>query len=287
MARNNGDAGRPSPCLPARAPPGKYPLTDAVRGTAYQDLTVESTFTQIYATDAWGKGSGAGSVPVHCLKWIEFMRKFIRAENVHSVVDLGCGDWQFSPYIYHDLNVEYVGYDVVKPVIEANKERWGPQGYDFRHLEFSTHVPEIHDAELYVIKDVLQHWSSARITAFLTEVLQSKTRLRYFLVCNCAEPEDWPEDDIGDGGWRPLFASRPPLSLFTPEVLFHFPSLPNKKEVCLLRPLARATVAAPATPGPSGAARGRARSSARSFACFEGGYRRARAPTSRPRFVPL
>ena len=31
---------------------------------------MEETFTKIYATDAWGKGSGAGSVPVHCLKWL-------------------------------------------------------------------------------------------------------------------------------------------------------------------------------------------------------------------------
>lgn len=33
-------------------------------------LSMEETFTKIYATDAWGKGSGAGSVPVHCLKWL-------------------------------------------------------------------------------------------------------------------------------------------------------------------------------------------------------------------------
>ena len=34
-----------------------------------QGLTLEDTFTRIYATSAWGKGSGAGSLPAHCLKW--------------------------------------------------------------------------------------------------------------------------------------------------------------------------------------------------------------------------
>merc|ERR1719454_1272856 len=114
---------------PSRAPPGKYPLNDSVRGLTYSNLTIEQTFTQIYQTDAWGKGSGAGSIPVHCLKWIEFVRQFIRKHQVESVVDLGCGDWQFSPYIYHDLDVEYTGYDVVPRVVEANRAAWGDQGY--------------------------------------------------------------------------------------------------------------------------------------------------------------
>ena len=49
---------------------------------------------------------------------IEFVRRFIKENSIKSVVDLGCGDWQFSPYIYHDLSVAYVGYDVVLPVIQ-------------------------------------------------------------------------------------------------------------------------------------------------------------------------
>lgn len=49
---------------------------------------------------------------------IEFVRRFIKENSIKSVVDLGCGDWQFSPYIYHDLFVAYVGYDVVLPVIQ-------------------------------------------------------------------------------------------------------------------------------------------------------------------------
>mmetsp|Transcript_121334 Transcript_121334/g.387810 ORF Transcript_121334/g.387810 Transcript_121334/m.387810 type:complete len:291 (-) Transcript_121334:9-881(-) len=223
---------------PKRAPAGKYPVNDTVRGEIYRGLSLEDTFTKIYATDAWGKGSGAGSVPVHCLEWINFVRRFIKEHKVQTVVDLGCGDWQFSPYIYHDLGVEYTGYDVVLPVIEENRARWGEQGYAFEHLEFSTHVSEIRDAELYIVKDVLQHWSSARVTRFLEEILSSKPRLRFVLLCNCAEPEDWPEDDIGDGGWRPLLAARPPLKAFEPEVLLRFRSLPNLKEVCVLRPAA-------------------------------------------------
>eukprot|EP00928_Gymnodinium_smaydae_P046474 TRINITY_DN30969_c0_g1_i1.p1 TRINITY_DN30969_c0_g1~~TRINITY_DN30969_c0_g1_i1.p1 ORF type:complete len:302 (+),score=31.68 TRINITY_DN30969_c0_g1_i1:59-907(+) len=228
----------------------KYPMNDAVRGVSYQGQELEATFTEIYATNAWGRGSGAGSLPIHCLKWIEFVRTFIRDKCIDSVVDLGCGDWQFSPYIYHDLNVKYVGYDVVFPLIEENRARWSEQGYRFEHLEFSSKVPDIEEAELYILKDVLQHWSSARITAFLSDVLSSKQKLRFVLVCNCSEPDDWPEDDILDGGWRPLVAARSPLKEFEPEVMMYFQSLPNKKEISVLRPAPRVDAAVPC-PGQS------------------------------------
>ncbi|CAE7612592.1 AGX1 [Symbiodinium sp. CCMP2592] len=214
----------------------KYPLNDAVRGLSYSGLSLEDTFTQIYATGAWGKGSGAGSLPVHCLKWIEFLRKFIKEHQVKKVVDLGCGDWQFSPYIYHDLGVDYVGYDVVLPVIAENRARWTCQGFNFEHLEFSSNVDEIQDGELYILKDVLQHWSSQRIRSFLKKLL-AKPSLRFILVCNCAEPEDWPDEDILDGGWRPLSSAKPPLNEFDAQSLLRFPSLPNLKEVCIISPV--------------------------------------------------
>lgn len=193
------------------------------------------TFTRIYATNAWGKGSGAGSVPAHCYEWITFLRWFIRQEGLRSVADLGCGDWQFSPYIYHDLHVHYVGYDIVSSVVEENQRKWSSEWCRFEQLDFSTHVENLAAAELYILKDVLQHWSSERIEEFLHELL-AKPGLRFVLVCNCASPVDWPVDNIVDGGWRPLFASRPPLLQFAPEVLMRYPSMPNEKEVCLIRP---------------------------------------------------
>merc|ERR1712118_172494 len=127
--------------------------------------------------------------------WIAFVRKFIRSEKISSVVDLGCGDWQFSLYIYHDLeSVEYFGYDCVASVINANRKEHPT--YSFEELEFSEQVESIRDAEMYILKDVLQHWSSARISRFLSELLQMKKNLRYIVLCNCCEPTDWPEVDI-------------------------------------------------------------------------------------------
>lgn len=63
------------------------------------------------------------------------MRKFIKENAIQSVVDLGCGDWQFSPYIYHDLDVAYLGYDVVLSVTEET-----PEGNSWTHQRWSTGI---------------------------------------------------------------------------------------------------------------------------------------------------
>ena len=214
---------------------------------------------------------------------IEFLRKFIKEHAVKTVVDLGCGDWQFSPYVYHDLNVQYVGYDVVLPVISENRARWGAQGFDFEHLEFSSHVDLIQDGELYIMKDVLQHWSSHRIRSFLKQLRESKPSLRFILLCNCAEPEDWPDTDIVDGGWRPLRSTQGPLSEFDAESLLRFPSLPNLKEVCVIYPKKAAQGIAPELP-PKAVARCTAGAFKAGAASCHFAHRRAMHPVRRRRF---
>jgi len=237
------ESARASPQSGTAEPEANYELNDGVRGLAFRGLSVEDTFTNIYKKGMWGHGSGHGSSPENCGAWIKLVREFIREHNVQSVVDLGCGDWQHSWFIYNDLNVVYTGYDVVRSVVEANQEEWGDQGFHssalkgnftFIHSDFSARVQDVVDADLYIIKDVLMHWSSEKIRCFLEELLAKKKRVKHILLCNCIEPEDWPDDDIGTGGWRPLFSSRPPLSEFRPEVLLQFEGN-NKKEVCILR----------------------------------------------------
>lgn len=53
-------------------------------------------FEEIYATNEWGHGSGEGSLPVHTRGYVAFLQAFLAEKNITSVVDMGCGDWQFS-----------------------------------------------------------------------------------------------------------------------------------------------------------------------------------------------
>lgn len=210
---------------------------EEVTGTAYCGLSVQDTFTKIYDQNSWGKGSGLGSVPQHIQKWIDFLHDFIVREQIRSVADLGCGDWQFSPQIYDRLPcIQYVGYDCVASVIAANKEKH--PGYVFEVMEFSKSAAELQDAELYILKDVLQHWSNKRVVSFLLDLLQMKAQrgLRWILMCNdWATPGIFGAADIIEGGWRPLSTEHPPLKVFQPQVLLRFQVPGAIKEVCAIQ----------------------------------------------------
>ena len=85
------------------------------------------------------------------------------------------------------------------------------------------------------------HFSAISASCLCTSeaVRQAHSRLRHIVLCNCAGPDDWPEPDIADGGWRPLFATRTPLADFRPEVLLRLrglvsPNPPPKRLVFLL-----------------------------------------------------
>ena len=51
------------------------------------------------ATSDWGGCSGGGSDPYRTIEYRAFVDKFARMNQVRSIVDVGCGDWQFSRFL--------------------------------------------------------------------------------------------------------------------------------------------------------------------------------------------
>ena len=146
---------------------------------------MQHRFTQIYATNEWGSGSGEGSAPIHTRGYVRFLRRFLRVHRIRSVVDLGCGDWQFSRLM--DWNgIQYRGLDIVPDVIERNHRMFSAPNVQFHH--FSTTWSELPGADLLIAKDLFQHWSNSTILGFLP-VLSS---YRLSLVTNCVDPTGRP-----------------------------------------------------------------------------------------------
>jgi len=81
-------------------------------------------FRAIYRDNKWGYGSGVGSLPGNNAGYIELVQSFLEKERVQSVVDFGCGDWQFSR-LMDWKGATYVGLDLVPDLIEANRKAFG------------------------------------------------------------------------------------------------------------------------------------------------------------------
>jgi len=198
---------------------------------------MKAVFTQIYAQNIWGYGSGDGSLPKYTKGYRRFLERFIRDRQIKSVVDYGCGDWQFSRLIDWD-GVRYLGLDIVDSLIEHHLKTYRKDNITFEVLA-GTPV-ELPDAELIILKDVLQHWSYQSIRSFLPKI----ARYKFALITNCVNPNGPTYNrDILDGDFRPLDLTRPPFSCEMAKVfeftnrrgVFGLRHIPRWKKIVLLQ----------------------------------------------------
>ena len=174
---------------------------------------MKTIFNKIYNDNAWGAGSGEGSLPKYTKAYRRFLEQFLRDKQISSVLDYGCGDWQFSQLIDWK-NIQYFGVDVVDSLIERHTRMYGTKHIAFQVLhESQEHLPY---AELIILKDVLQHWSHQSIQSFMPKIANFK----FIMITNCVNPTGpTANDDISDGNFRYLDLRRPPFSYEMTKVL--------------------------------------------------------------------
>ena len=186
-------------------------------------------FSEIYMNKVWGDNnnsdylgsSGSGSTLISCLYYVKYMRNFIRNNKIKKVVDLGCGDWQHSYYIYKDFDLEYVGYDAYETVIERNRKIFTNSSWKFNYLDFYKDREQIEDADVCIIKDVLQHWSNKEVTNLL-DLLTKNNKFKYIVIVNNNYQQSDNQEITKTGEFRGLSMKYLPLKRYNPKFLFNF-----------------------------------------------------------------
>jgi len=171
---------------------------------------IEQIFTNIYDQNLWGKGSGPGSRAKGTEDYRKVLTDLLMENDVNSVLDYGCGDWQFSHLIEWPKYVtSYTGVDIVKSVIDTNIELHSNNVIRFEHCTNSYLFP---DVDLIVCKDVLQHLSNKTISALLKKFVKHS---KYIFITNDSNhyKKIVKNSDIQDGKWRPLDLSLAPWNI--------------------------------------------------------------------------
>lgn len=170
-------------------------------------MSHKDIFNDIYRTRHWGNGSGPGSSVKNTTRYRWFIQNFLISNNIKSVVDIGCGDWQFSRHIDWK-GVHYLGLDV-SDVVLANTKNFAGEGIEFREID-AVH-DELPTADLVIIKDVLQHWNNQDVLKFLPKLNNFRTAL----ITNGFPPERRHalNKNIKTGQQRPIDLGRPPFNV--------------------------------------------------------------------------
>jgi SAM-dependent methyltransferase len=192
-------------------------------GPVPSSAAIHDVFDDIYKSARWGKNdagvgnSGTGSKLQATLIYRTFLQQFMKDNDIHSVVDAGCGDWEFSQAIDW-TGIDYKGYDIVESVIAEDTKRYASSNIHF----FTGNIVEadLPAADLLVSKHVLQHLPNAAVKQFLTQL----PKYKYVLLTNGVEPRTLsaPNTDIAAGDYRPLDLTRPPFSLPGANVLTYW-----------------------------------------------------------------
>ena len=186
--------------------PAKKPLAGKTM-TSESDIWEREVFSRKYVveTSDWAGHSGSGSSAYHTIKYKAFLETFILENGVKSILDIGCGDWQFARFVNFGPGV-YFGYDVVGDVVQRNLETFGSASRIFRMMP--NNLAELPACDLLIMKDVLQHLSNAKISRFVTDLFP---RARFCLITNSYEKLNTPQNiDVFDGEFRCLDLTAPP-----------------------------------------------------------------------------
>jgi SAM-dependent methyltransferase len=192
----------------------------------------EQAFTKIYESWPWDDTgfSMSGSQIEITGEYVEFLQDFIRKNNIHSVVDIGCGDWAFSRYI--DWNgIQYTGVDIVKFVIERNQKLFAGPSITFIYGDARS--MELPEADLLVCKDVFQHLSNADIML----ILKQQQKFKHCLFTNFVNPTTLTINncDISAGEFHYVDLATPPFTQKGRQVLI-FTAIAPKQIFYIIHP---------------------------------------------------
>jgi 2-polyprenyl-3-methyl-5-hydroxy-6-metoxy-1,4-benzoquinol methylase len=136
--------------------------------------------------------SGPGSHIVNAQKTIELLTYYIKKLNITSILDLGCGDWNWFKEV--DLsNCTYVGWDACETMISDNKKSYGSHDIKFETKDIVTEqYPYV---DLIICRDVLFHMT---IDLGIHVVNKCRSSCKFF---SCTSFNDVKDNISHKSGW--------------------------------------------------------------------------------------
>ena len=119
--------------------------------------------------------SGPGSHIYNTVEVRKLLTSFIKEHNIKSILDLGCGDWNWFKLV-NICDASYEGWDAHPTMININKIRYGSDKVVFEVKDIITEdYPEV---DLIICRDVLFHLDFKYSINVINKI---KNKCKYFL----------------------------------------------------------------------------------------------------------
>jgi SAM-dependent methyltransferase len=165
--------------------------------------SLEDRFTAMYKDRYWGgdKQDESFSGPGSKLEYTKVIRselpKLFRQFAIRSVFDAPCGDFKWMQHVIRECpGIEYIGADIIAPIVEANTAQHANERIRFFHADLTQ--AEFPKADLMICRDCLFHLSYQDIKRVLDNFVASGIP---FLLTSTHLVEV-PNRDIWSGDFR-------------------------------------------------------------------------------------
>ncbi len=195
----------------AKKTPGVLYLYRSIRGL-YTRKRLEEFFSDIYRGNRFlgeDSVSGPGSDLYQTRIITKQLPTLFRELSTSTMLDIPCGDFHWMNSVDLD-SVDYIGADIVKEMVQNNREKYERANLHFQHLNLiSGELPKV---DLVFCRDCLVHFSFTDILLALRNIYTSGSK--YLLTTTF--PSRRNNHDIVTGSWRPLNLEIAPFNLPKP-----------------------------------------------------------------------
>lgn len=162
---------------------------------------MEALFTEIFKRNLWGSSesvSGPGSTVDYTENLRSKLPELCKAFSIKSIFDAPCGDLNWMRLVLPELDVRYIGGDIVKEMVDAHQARYGSATARFIHIDLSRDdFPEV---DLMISRDFLFHMSYQDTLKILDNFSRSNTK--YLLTTTHKDINLFHNADIKTGNVR-------------------------------------------------------------------------------------
>ncbi len=173
-------------------------------------------FSDIYQRNTWADSesvSGGGSRLDRTQEVREILPALLETLNVRSLLDAGCGDWNWMSTLKLE-KFQIKACDIVPEMIARNIEKYQTLTHTFWVADI-TNAP-LPRVDLILCRTVLFHLSFENVCKALENFKASGAR--YLLATT--HPNQAVNEEIPDGHWRRLNLQAAPFNLPEPSVSF-------------------------------------------------------------------
>jgi len=157
-------------------------------------------FTEIFINNSWNSYesfSGNGSTLEQTISLRQDLTLILKKYQIKTLLDIPCGDFNWMKEV-NLSSINYIGGDIVKPLIKVNNKKFKSNEKTFRVLDIVN--DKLPQCDLVFVRDCFVHLSFADIAKAIKNLKKSKSK--YLLTTTFTNRVT--NEDTKDGGWRPL-----------------------------------------------------------------------------------